>query len=151
MTTPFRLAPRPVARRSVTRRPVAQGVIARSPLLRGSAAQGSVVRGPVARRAAALSATLALGGMALTAAPASANRAPDARHDAPLGKIYPSPDTGTTSFDAGGVRVIYRHATANNVVAANLYLLGGTRQLTPETAGIEALLLEASQRGTRHY
>ena len=59
--------------------------------------------------------------------------------------------TATSSFDAGGIRVILRESDANNVVAANLYLLGGTRQLTLSNAGIEALLLEVSERGTRNY
>lgn len=62
------------------------------------------------------------------------------------------PDTTTTSrFEVDGIPVILRHNTANDVVTANLYLLGGTRQLTPATAGIETLLLAASERGTRHY
>lgn len=59
--------------------------------------------------------------------------------------------TATSSFDIGGIRVILRESDANNVVAANLYLLGGTRQLTSSNAGIEALLLEVSERGTRNY
>ena len=59
--------------------------------------------------------------------------------------------TTTSSFDVGGIKVILRESDANNVVAANLYLLGGTRQLTPANAGIEALLLEVSERGTRNY
>jgi zinc protease len=59
--------------------------------------------------------------------------------------------TATSSFDVGGIKVILRESDANNVVAANLYLLGGTRQLTPGNAGIEALLLEVSERGTRNY
>jgi zinc protease len=62
------------------------------------------------------------------------------------------PDTAiTTKFDVGGVQVILRHNTANEVIAANLYLLGGARQLTPATAGIEGLLLLASERGTRRF
>jgi len=44
----------------------------------------------------------------------------------------------TTSFDVGGVRVILRQNNANNVVAANLYLLGGSRQVTESNAGISA-------------
>jgi zinc protease len=59
--------------------------------------------------------------------------------------------TMTSSFDVGGVKVILRQTDANNVVAANLYLLGGSRQITPANAGIEALLLEVSERGTRNY
>ena len=57
----------------------------------------------------------------------------------------------TTSFDVSGVRVILRHNNANNVVAANLYLLGGARQVTEANAGIEPILLDVSERGTRLY
>ncbi len=60
-------------------------------------------------------------------------------------------DTLTVRFDVSGIPVILRRVTANTVVAANLYLLGGVRQLTPTTEGIESLLLEASERGTRKY
>lgn len=60
-------------------------------------------------------------------------------------------DTSTAVFDVGGVHVILRRNTANDVVAANLYLLGGTQQVTPATAGIEPLLLWVSERGTKHY
>jgi zinc protease len=59
--------------------------------------------------------------------------------------------TMTSSFDVGGIKVILRESDANNVVAANLYLLGGSRQVTASNAGIEALLLEVSERGTRNY
>jgi zinc protease len=57
----------------------------------------------------------------------------------------------TTSFDVGGVHIILRQNNANNVVAANLYLLGGSRQLTDANAGIEPILLEVSDRGTQRY
>jgi len=60
-------------------------------------------------------------------------------------------DTSTTMFDVNGLRVILRRNTASDVVAANLYLLGGTRQVTPATQGIEAFLLAASERGTAKY
>ena len=60
-------------------------------------------------------------------------------------------DTMTAQFDVGGVRVILRRNTANDVVAANLYLLGGTQQVTAADQGIESLLLAASERGTLHY
>ncbi len=57
----------------------------------------------------------------------------------------------TTSFDVAGVHIILRQNNANNVVAANLYLLGGSRQLTDANAGIEPILLEVSDRGTGRY
>jgi zinc protease len=60
-------------------------------------------------------------------------------------------DSLTMKFEVSGIPVILRRVTANNVVAANLYLLGGVRQLTPQTQGIELMLLEASERGTRKY
>ena len=63
----------------------------------------------------------------------------------------PAADSGTTSYEVGGIRVIHRYVTANEVVAANVYLLGGTRQLTQGNAGIEQFLLETSGYGTRRY
>jgi zinc protease len=86
--------------------------------------------------------------------------APAVATAAPLGGTLPESgrvaatvaDTATTvKFTVDGIPVILRRNTANDVVAANLYLLGGARQLTPATAGIEALLLAASERGTRHF
>ena len=60
-------------------------------------------------------------------------------------------DTATTTFDVNGLKVILRRNTANDVVAANVYLLGGAQQLTPATQGIEMLLLNASERGTLRF
>src|SRR5690606_10534972 len=57
----------------------------------------------------------------------------------------------TESYEVGGIRVVHRHGMANDVVAANLYLLGGTRLTNWEKAGIEPMLLLASERGTRTY
>jgi zinc protease len=60
-------------------------------------------------------------------------------------------DSSTTMFETSGVRVIHRRTTANDVVAVNLYLLGGTQEASDSTAGIEPLLLDASESGTRKY
>lgn len=60
-------------------------------------------------------------------------------------------DTSTVSFDTGGVHVILRRNPANNVVAVNLYLLGGTQVVTAQNAGIETFLLLVSERGTARY
>jgi zinc protease len=59
-------------------------------------------------------------------------------------------DTATVSYVVNGVRVIQRKTTASLVVA-NLYLLGGLRQVTPRTAGIENFLLQVSEFGTQKY
>ncbi|HKV52252.1 MAG TPA: pitrilysin family protein, partial [Gemmatimonadaceae bacterium] len=63
----------------------------------------------------------------------------------------PPADTLTTSFDVSGVHVILRRNTANDVVAVNLYLLGGTRGLTDSTVGVAPMMLWVSERGTKHY
>jgi zinc protease len=60
-------------------------------------------------------------------------------------------DTITSSFTVDGIPVILRHNTSNNVVVANVYLLGGVRQVTLANAGIEPFLLAVSERGTEHY
>ena len=60
-------------------------------------------------------------------------------------------DTATSAFEMNGLKVILRRNTANDVIAANLYLLGGTQQLTPATQGIETLLLAASELGTKAF
>lgn len=60
-------------------------------------------------------------------------------------------DSGTVSYVVDGVKVVHRIATNSEIVVANLYLLGGVRQVTPATAGIELLLLESSERGTRTF
>ncbi len=76
---------------------------------------------------------------------------PASAHARPFSAV-PATDTAITSkFDVGGVTVILRRNTANEVVIANLYLLGGARQLTEQTAGIEALILAASERGTKRF
>jgi zinc protease len=63
-----------------------------------------------------------------------------------------APDTATTTkFEVDGIPVILRQNTATEVVVAKVYLLGGARQLTSANAGIEALLLATSERGTRRF
>jgi zinc protease len=60
-------------------------------------------------------------------------------------------DTLTTKYVVQGLRVIHRINPTTQLVAVRLYLLGGTRQLTETTAGIETLLLSASQYGTQRF
>ncbi len=60
-------------------------------------------------------------------------------------------DSNLVSYTVDSVRVIQRITPSTEVVAANVYLLGGSRQLTPATQGIEALLLTASKYGTRSH
>lgn len=110
----------------------------------------------VARAAAmVVMAASALSGQAAGKRPAAPAKAPNNAALAKAVELSPavtSPtDTLTSKFDVAGIPVILRRVSANNVVAANLYLLGGTRQLTAANQGIETLLLEASERGTAKY
>jgi zinc protease len=90
----------------------------------------------------------------LTAAAASAcaNTHPEQQISAIAddGRLVPL-DSVTTSYTVGGVKVIHRPNAANDVVAVNLYLLGGVRQLSPATQGIEELLLNAAEYGSAKY
>jgi zinc protease len=90
---------------------------------------------------------LAASTLAVPSAAAAASRPTDVPSDARA----PRDTAVTTKFDVDGVTVILRRNTANEVIAANLYLLGGARQLTPANAGIEAMLLLTSERGTRKF
>lgn len=92
-----------------------------------------------------ITATTTLGAQATTTRPAPATARPAAT------ATKSAEDTLTSKFEVAGIPVILRQVTANNVVAANLYLLGGVRQLTPETQGIEMLMLEATEYGTKKY
>jgi len=92
--------------------------------------------------------TLAVG-VLFVAAPLAAQSAAPLSFTAGTGLV--AADTSTSEFDADGIHVILRHNNASDVIAANLYLLGGVQQLTPATQGIEAFLLAASERGTKNY
>jgi zinc protease len=53
--------------------------------------------------------------------------------------------TETALYEISGLKVIHRINDASDVVAVQLYLLGGTRQLTEENTGIELLLLRTAE------
>ncbi len=59
-------------------------------------------------------------------------------------------DSATARFTVDGVKVIHRR-TNTNLFVANLYLLGGVHLVTPQTAGLEPMLLELTERGTQKY
>lgn len=53
----------------------------------------------------------------------------------------------TQKFKVGDITVIHRVTPANQVVAARVYIDGGSKNLTPETQGIERLALDVSASG----
>lgn len=62
-----------------------------------------------------------------------------------------SRDSLAEVYEVDGVQIIHRRVPTNDVVAVNFYLLGGARQISERTAGIELLLLSAARGGTRNY
>lgn len=70
--------------------------------------------------------------------------------DRPAATTASRVDTSTTSYTISGIQVIQRQGTAN-LVAVNLYLLGGVRNVTAETSGIEPFYLAVSEQGTERY
>jgi predicted Zn-dependent peptidase len=60
--------------------------------------------------------------------------------------------TSTTDFTTtNGLKTIYRPVTGNDVIAARVYFRGGTRNISEKNAGIESLLFEAAQQGTKNF
>ncbi|HEX4945119.1 MAG TPA: pitrilysin family protein [Blastocatellia bacterium] len=59
---------------------------------------------------------------------------------------------GTTEFiTSNGLKVIHRLVTGNEVVAARIYFKGGSRNVTEKNAGIETLMWEVAQLGTKNF
>jgi len=118
----------------------------------GRRVAGGVARAAGRPLARPLVRLLAAAPLLLAAAPLVAQPAaqPAAQRALAARPAAASTDSGTTSYEVAGIRVIQRLA-ANDVVAANLYLLGGVRQVTAATAGIEPFLLQLSEYGTTGY
>jgi zinc protease len=60
-------------------------------------------------------------------------------------------DSNTFGYTSGGLRVIQRLTPGNDIVAVQLYMLGGVLQLTPASAGVEELALRTLPYGSAHY
>ena len=52
---------------------------------------------------------------------------------------------------ANGLKTIHRQVKGNEVIAVRLYFKGGARNITEKNAGIEHLLLEVAQQGTKNF
>ena len=49
-----------------------------------------------------------------------------------------------------GLKVIHQRVTGNEVIAIRIYLQGGARNITAQNAGIETVMLEVAQNGTKN-
>jgi predicted Zn-dependent peptidase len=56
-----------------------------------------------------------------------------------------------TEFDVKGLKVLLKRRAGSQTVAAGLFLRGGARNLTPDTAGVEALMLQVATEATTSF
>jgi zinc protease len=63
----------------------------------------------------------------------------------------PQSTVPVTKSTIAGIPVIHKRVTANDVIAVQLYLKGGSAALTPATSGIESLLGSVMTKGTAKY
>ena len=70
---------------------------------------------------------------------------------APLAKPVAVTDATTEFTTTNGLKVIHRQVTGNEVVASRVYFRGGSRNLNEKNAGIETLLWEVAQLGTKNF
>lgn len=56
-----------------------------------------------------------------------------------------------TEFDVNGMKVLVKRRPNSQTVAAGLFLRGGTRNLTPQNAGIESLMLNVATEGSQKF
>jgi zinc protease len=69
----------------------------------------------------------------------------------PAPKPVSAADATTEFTTANGLKVIHRQVTGNEVVASRVYFRGGSRNVTEKNAGIETLLWEVAQLGTKNF
>src|SRR4051794_31138606 len=56
-----------------------------------------------------------------------------------------------TEFDVNGLKVLMKRREGSLTVAAGLFILGGVRNVTPQNAGIESLMLSAATEASTNY
>ncbi len=70
---------------------------------------------------------------------------------APPSSSQAATDSTTDFTTANGLKTIHRRVPGNEVVAVRLYFKGGARNITAKNAGIEPLMLEVAQQGTKIF
>lgn len=66
----------------------------------------------------------------------------------------PAPQTTDNTVDfttANGLKAIHRQVKGNEVIAVRIYFKGGARNISEKNAGVEPVLLEVAQQGTKNF
>jgi len=66
-------------------------------------------------------------------------------------KLEKADDSTAEFFTPNGLKTIHRQVTGNEVVAVQIYFRGGARNISQKNAGIETLLFEVAQQGTKNF
>ena len=56
-----------------------------------------------------------------------------------------------TEFEVNGLKVLLKRREGNQTVVAGLYIRGGSRNITPENAGIESLMLDVATEASANF
>jgi zinc protease len=56
-----------------------------------------------------------------------------------------------TEFEVNGLKVLVKRREGSQTVAAGLFIRGGSRNITAENAGVEALMLDMASEGTANF
>jgi zinc protease len=60
-------------------------------------------------------------------------------------------DNTTDFITANGLKTVHRQVKGNEVIAVRIYFKGGARNFTEKNAGIENVMLEVAQQGTKNF
>lgn len=56
-----------------------------------------------------------------------------------------------SEFEINGLKILFKRRANSSTISVNLFLRGGTRNLTAETAGIESFMLTAATEASKKY
>ncbi|MEZ5317045.1 MAG: pitrilysin family protein [Vicinamibacterales bacterium] len=93
---------------------------------------------------AALAGLLSLGAIGPVAATAPSQAAA-------LAQAAGAVDPAVAQFEVNGLEVILKSRPGSQTVAAGLFIKGGSQNVTPATAGLEALMLDVATEASEHY
>jgi zinc protease len=96
----------------------------------------------------------------LTAAPAAAQQQPpspppaasrDEARPAQVSVASTDASALVSEFEVNGLKVLVKRRAGSQTVVAGLFVRGGAQNITAETAGVEALMLDVSSEATRNF
>lgn len=126
-----------------------------SSLPKHSVKLGQPVRGKLARRFVAtfllIAASLCGGAQSSQATTQQARQPLVARDQQNIQSVVAKQAALVSEFDVNGLKVLVKRREGSLTVAAGLFIRGGSKNITAENAGIEALMLSSSTEATTSF